>query len=60
MVDHRKGAQVPAGYNPLDYQPVGVTVDIVLLTIRQGKLMVLLVQRAEIRTRTSGLCQVAS
>lgn len=34
-----------AGYNPADYPPVAVTVDVVALTIRDGDLTVLLVQR---------------
>jgi 8-oxo-dGTP diphosphatase len=35
-----------AEYDPGAYAPVAVTVDVVLLTIRQGRLTVLLVQRA--------------
>jgi 8-oxo-dGTP diphosphatase len=34
-----------AGYDPSRYPPVAVTVDIVLLTIREGRLSVLLVER---------------
>ncbi len=33
------------GYNPLDYPPAAVTVDLVVLTIRQGDLAVLLIRR---------------
>jgi len=36
-----------AGYDPRAYDPVAVTVDVVALTIRDGALHVLLVQRAE-------------
>jgi 8-oxo-dGTP diphosphatase len=36
-----------AGYNPRDYPAVAVTVDVVALTIRDGKLCVLLVERGE-------------
>src|SRR5690242_2642564 len=35
-----------AGYDPSKYPPVAVTVDVVLLTVRAGRLSVLLVQRA--------------
>ncbi|MFD0851763.1 DNA hydrolase, partial [Actinomadura adrarensis] len=35
-----------AGYDPRDYDPVSVTVDVVALTIRDGALHVLLVRRA--------------
>jgi 8-oxo-dGTP diphosphatase len=34
------------GYDPSVYPPVAVTIDVVLLTLRQGKLTVLLVERA--------------
>jgi 8-oxo-dGTP diphosphatase len=37
----------PAGYDPRAYEPVAVTVDIVALTIRDGELHVLLVERGE-------------
>ena len=37
----------PAGYDPSAYEPVAVTVDIVALTIRDGELNVLLVERGE-------------
>jgi 8-oxo-dGTP diphosphatase len=33
------------GYNPLDYPPAAVTVDLVVLTIRRGDLAVLLIRR---------------
>jgi len=36
-----------AGYDPAAYPPVGVTVDVVVLTIRQGQLCVLLVERGK-------------
>jgi 8-oxo-dGTP diphosphatase len=36
-----------AGYDPRDYSPVAVTVDIVALTIRDGQLHVLLIRRGE-------------
>ncbi|MBO3742115.1 NUDIX hydrolase [Actinoplanes flavus] len=36
-----------AGYDPRDYPAVAVTVDVVALTIRDGKLSVLLVERGE-------------
>jgi 8-oxo-dGTP diphosphatase len=36
-----------AGYNPRDYPAIAVTVDVVALTIRDGKLCVLLVERGE-------------
>jgi 8-oxo-dGTP diphosphatase len=34
-------------YNPLDYPPAGITTDLVVLTIRGGRLTVLLVRRGE-------------
>lgn len=37
--------QFLADYDPAAYPPVGVTVDVVVLTIRQGRLCVLLVRR---------------
>ena len=37
----------PPGYEPRDYPPVAVTVDLVVLTIRDGALHVLLVKRGE-------------
>lgn len=40
-------ADVPAGYDPATYPPFAVTADIVLLTVRDGRLQVLLVQRAD-------------
>ncbi len=36
-----------AGYDPRDYDPVAVTVDVVALTIRDGRLQVLLIRRGE-------------
>ncbi|AEV87593.1 DNA hydrolase [Actinoplanes sp. SE50] len=44
MVDE---ASFLAGYNPRDYPSVAVTVDVVALTIRDGQLCVLLVERGE-------------
>ena len=38
-------AEFLARYDPSRYPPVGVTVDVVLLTVRNGRLAVLLVQR---------------
>jgi 8-oxo-dGTP diphosphatase len=38
-------AQFLAGYDPRAFEPIGVTVDVVALTIRDGALHVLLVQR---------------
>lgn len=35
----------PAGYNPADYPPFAVTVDLAVFTIRNGLLSILLVQR---------------
>jgi ADP-ribose pyrophosphatase YjhB (NUDIX family) len=40
-------AEFLAAYNPGDYPPVAVTVDVVALTIRDGRLHVLLVERGE-------------
>ena len=37
-----------ARYNPRDYDPVAVTVDVAALTIRDAELQVLLVRRGEI------------
>jgi 8-oxo-dGTP diphosphatase len=36
-----------AGYDPRDYDPVAVTVDVVALTIRDGSLQLLLIRRGE-------------
>ncbi|MDP9864619.1 MULTISPECIES: NUDIX hydrolase [Streptosporangium] len=41
------GSQFPAGYDPRAFPAVAVTVDVVALTIRQGALQVLLVERGE-------------
>jgi 8-oxo-dGTP diphosphatase len=38
-------ADVPSGYDPRAYPPVAVTVDMVVLTIRAGRLQVLLIER---------------
>ena len=40
-------AVVPGDYDPHDYPPVAVTVDIVVFTIVDGALRVLLIQRGE-------------
>jgi 8-oxo-dGTP diphosphatase len=40
-----RDAERPAGYDPRDYDPIAVTVDVVALTIRDGALHVLLVRR---------------
>ena len=40
-------AEFLAGYDPRDYPAVAVTVDVVALTIRDGRLSVLLVERGE-------------
>jgi 8-oxo-dGTP diphosphatase len=45
MPDQSSEEQFLAGYDPRAYDPVGVTVDVVALTIRDGSLHVLLVQR---------------
>lgn len=39
--------EVPAGYDPRDYPPVAVSADVVPLTIRDGKLAVLLIKRSK-------------
>ena len=41
-----KAAQAPTGYSPSDFPPFAVTVDIVILTLVEGALAVLLVERA--------------
>lgn len=43
-MDHR-APQPPPGYDPADYPPFAVTVDLTIFTIRDGALKVLLVQR---------------
>lgn len=40
-------AKAPEGYNPHDYPPFAVTVDLCIFTVRDGALKVLLVERAE-------------
>lgn len=40
-------AKAPEGYDPRAYNPVGLAVDLVCLTIRNGKLSVLLIERGE-------------
>jgi 8-oxo-dGTP diphosphatase len=45
---HTKHAgKAPAGYDPSDYPPFAVTVDLTVFTIRNGRLCLLLVQRAD-------------
>src|SRR4051812_2644752 len=39
-------AEFLAGYDPRAFPPVAVTADVVLLTVRQGRLSVLLIERA--------------
>jgi 8-oxo-dGTP diphosphatase len=39
--------QVPEGYDPSDYPPFAVTVDLTVFTIRNGRLCLLLVRRAD-------------
>ena len=41
----RPGPRVPEGYDPKGYPPVGVTVDVAVLTVRERRLHVLLVER---------------
>lgn len=41
----RPGAAAPAGYDPAQFPPFAVTVDIVILTMQQGALHVLLIRR---------------
>ncbi len=41
----RRGAEAPVDYDPSDYPQFAVTVDIVILTLRDGALHVLLVKR---------------
>jgi 8-oxo-dGTP diphosphatase len=40
------GTRRPDSYDPTDFPPVAVTVDVVVLTIRSGRLSVLLIERA--------------
>lgn len=46
MVDRRRGARPPEGYRASDHPPSAVTVDVVILTVREGALQVLLVERS--------------
>jgi 8-oxo-dGTP diphosphatase len=47
MADHGSDQDFLAGYDPRAFEPVAVTVDVVALTIRDGELHVLLIQRGE-------------
>jgi 8-oxo-dGTP diphosphatase len=47
VTDFMSEEQFLASYDPRDYAPVAVTVDVVALTIRDGELHALLVQRGE-------------
>ncbi|MDQ1673208.1 MAG: 8-oxo-dGTP diphosphatase, partial [Frankiaceae bacterium] len=38
---------VPPGYEPREYPPFAVTVDLVVLTVQDDRLVVLLVERGE-------------
>ncbi|MCC2335413.1 NUDIX hydrolase [Cellulomonas wangsupingiae] len=40
-------AQAPEGYDPHDYPPFAVTVDLCIFTVRDGALKVLLIERAD-------------
>jgi 8-oxo-dGTP diphosphatase len=42
-----RDAQVPAGYDPTQFPAFAVTVDVVILTMLEGKLHILLVRRGE-------------
>ncbi len=42
-----KSSEVPPGYDPSQFPPFAVTVDIVILTMSEGRLHVLLVRRGE-------------
>jgi 8-oxo-dGTP diphosphatase len=44
---HREAHSLDAGYEPRDFPPVAVTVDIVILTLRAGRLSLLLIKRSE-------------
>jgi 8-oxo-dGTP diphosphatase len=47
MSEEQGDGEFLAGYDPRDYDPVSVTVDVVALTIRDGGLHVLLVRRGQ-------------
>lgn len=46
-MDERTEAEFLANYDPRAFEPIAVTVDVVALTIRDGSLQVLLVERGE-------------
>lgn len=43
----RSPPRLPAGYDPAVFAPTAVTVDVVVLTVRDGRLEALLIERAE-------------
>ena len=45
MTTRTTRSQPPPGYDPSQFPPFAVTVDIVILTVRQGQLCVLLIRR---------------
>ncbi len=45
MTDRMHAMDVPAGYDPAEFPAFAVTVDIVILTMADGRLQVLLVRR---------------
>ncbi|HEX6009509.1 MAG TPA: NUDIX domain-containing protein [Actinomycetota bacterium] len=47
MTTRTRGGQPPAGYDPSQFPPFAVTVDVVILTMSEGALHVLLVRRGE-------------
>jgi 8-oxo-dGTP diphosphatase len=47
MMTRTRGSQPPPGYDPSQFPPFAVTVDVVILTMAEGALHVLLVRRGE-------------
>lgn len=47
MTTRTRPADAPAGYDPSQFPPFAVTVDIVILTMSEGRLHVLLIRRGE-------------